>query len=95
MLDVEPSMVSAGATRGRRTKGKLRWLPSTEQLRSRISVNDGSVVGRLKQASFDHLVGLRGSVGLFSDMPAIMAPSFLACFQIIQHVANIRNFSRK
>jgi hypothetical protein len=49
------------ATRGRRTKGKLRWLPSKEQLRSRISANDGSVVGRLKQASFDHLVGLRES----------------------------------
>jgi hypothetical protein len=44
------------ATRGRRTKDKLRWLPSTEQLRSRIPANDGSVVGRLKQASFDHLV---------------------------------------
>jgi hypothetical protein len=44
------------ATRGRRTKGKLRWLPITEQPRSRISANDGSVVGCLKQASFDHLV---------------------------------------
>ena len=56
-------MVSAGpvlvATRGRRTKDKLRWLPSTEQLRSRISANDGSVVGRSKRASFDHLVGSR------------------------------------
>jgi hypothetical protein len=61
-------MASAGsvlvATRGRRTKGKLRSLPSTEQLRSRISANDGSVVGRLNQVSFDHLVGTRNSVGL-------------------------------
>jgi hypothetical protein len=53
------------ATRGRRTKGKLRWLPSTAQTRSRISANDGSVVGRSKQASFDHPVCSRDSVCLF------------------------------
>jgi hypothetical protein len=46
------------ATRGRRTKGRLRWPPSTELCRSRKSANDGSVVGRSKLASFDHLVGV-------------------------------------
>ena len=45
------------ATRGRRTKGRLRWPPGTELCRSRKSANDGSVVGRSKLASFDHLVG--------------------------------------
>jgi hypothetical protein len=45
------------ATRGRRTKGRLRWPPSTELCRSRKLANDGSVVGRSKLASFDHLVG--------------------------------------
>src|SRR5262245_28853937 len=45
------------ATRGHRTKGRSRWLPSTELCRSRRSANDGSVVGRSKLASFDHLVG--------------------------------------
>jgi len=45
------------ATRGHRTKGKLRWLPSTELRRSRKSVNGGLAVGPSKLASFDHLVG--------------------------------------
>src|SRR5450755_4149039 len=45
------------ATRGRRTKGRLRWPPSTELCRSRRWANDGSVAGRSKLASFDHLVG--------------------------------------
>ena len=44
------------ATRGRRTKGRLRWLLSTELCQSRKSANDGSIVGRSKLASFDHLV---------------------------------------
>jgi hypothetical protein len=46
------------ATRGRRTKGRLRWPPGTELCRSRKSASDGSVVGRSKLASFDHLVGV-------------------------------------
>lgn len=45
------------ATRGRQTKGKSRWPPSTALCQSRRSANDGSVVGRSKRASFDHLVG--------------------------------------
>src|ERR1700722_9650771 len=40
------------ATRGRRTKDRLRWRPSTELRRSRKSANDGSVVVRSKLASF-------------------------------------------
>jgi hypothetical protein len=70
-------VLSAGpvpvAKRDRRTKGKLRWLPSTKQLRSRILANGGSVVGRVKQTSLDHLVGLRELRRPISDMPAIMA----------------------
>jgi hypothetical protein len=45
------------ATRGRPTKGRLRWPPSKELCLSRKLANDGSVVGRSKLASFDHLVG--------------------------------------
>jgi len=78
------------ATRGRPTKGKLRWLPSTAQLRSRISANDGSVVGRLKQASFDHLVGKRNSVGLFR-LPAIMATSIFTTPSIVRHIVEPPN----
>jgi hypothetical protein len=44
------------AMRGPRTKGRLRWPPSTELCRSRKSANDGSVVGHSKLASFDHRV---------------------------------------
>jgi hypothetical protein len=51
---VKPVLV---ATRGRQTKGKWRWPPSTALCQSRNSANDGSVVGRLKRASFYHLVG--------------------------------------
>jgi hypothetical protein len=45
------------ATRGHRTKGRLRWPPSTELRRSRKSVSGGLAVGHSKVASFDHLVG--------------------------------------
>jgi hypothetical protein len=45
------------ATKGHRTKGRLRWPPSTELCRSRKSANGGSVVGRSKLASLDYLVG--------------------------------------
>jgi hypothetical protein len=44
------------ATKGHRTKGRLRWLLSTLLCRSRRWVNDGSVGGRPKLASLDHLV---------------------------------------
>jgi hypothetical protein len=47
------------ATKGRRTKDRLRWPPNTEICRSRKSANDESVVDRSKLASFDHLVGSR------------------------------------
>ena len=64
------------ATRGPRTKGRLRSPPSTELCRSRKSANDGSVVGRSKLASFDHLVGAGESEGGTARSIAFMVLRF-------------------